>query len=108
MLRNGMAKINGRFYFKRTRNGNLIGEFSNDAGTDVFSESADLITQDTGGYLGTYRSTWREKSTAFFAELTISPQGRLFRLEWHDGVIKFKGEGMLCDDILVGDYQSAI
>jgi len=31
----------GCFYYKKTTNGNLIGEFSNNQREDVYSESAD-------------------------------------------------------------------
>ena len=112
------TKILGRFYFKRTRNGNLVGEFSNDHSDRVSTESSDLLPGESGdnqgAYNGSYHSTWQENGNSFFAHLNISPAVRskcLFRLEWRDksanGKLLFKGEGMLCDDILIGDYQSA-
>jgi hypothetical protein len=100
-----MAKIKGRFYFKRTSNGNLVGEFSNDAGTKTFTESSDLVGPDSGSFVGQYHSTWQENRQSFFAELTIKPDGSLLKLAWL-GATKFEGRGMLCDDILIGDYNS--
>lgn len=106
-----MAKrISGRFYLKKTSNGNLVGEWSNDHDAQVFSESADLIEPDRTGdvYLGHYFSTWQENGESRFATLTIyrrSGRGSLFALEW-SGSSNFLGEGMLCDEILIGNYRS--
>ncbi len=68
-----MAKVNGRFYFKQTSNGNLIGEFSNDhSQNEISTESADLKIAN-GNYLGEYYSTWQEKGKQpCFAKLIIS------------------------------------
>ncbi len=102
-------KIIGRFYFKKTCNGNLIGEFSNDHGPDVSTESCDLIGS-SNGYIGKYHSTWQEKEESLFANLTIEKKGssHLFALNWsRDDHSVFVGEGMMCDEILIGNYQSA-
>jgi len=101
------GKINGRFYFKKTSNGNLVGEWSNSLETQTFSESADLVEPGAGTYLGDYASTWQENKNPIFATLTIRRKrlGPLFTLEWR-GTSNFDGEGMLCDDILIGDYHS--
>ena len=101
----------GRFYLKQTSNGNLIGEWSNNDATRVFSESCDLIkSDDDKDYIGEYHSTWQEKTTPIFAKLTITNKpnsGGLFHLEWRgkNNSNNFDGEGMLCDDILIGDYH---
>jgi hypothetical protein len=116
-LKTIMARTTGRFYFKKTSNGNLIGEFSNHAERGVFTESSDLTTppdvlaQRNHDYRGTYASHWREGQTAFFADLTISSKPNstaLFCLEWRatGGATNYDGEAMLCDDMLVGDYHS--
>jgi hypothetical protein len=97
-----MANVTGRFYFKQTSNGNLIGEFSNHQSPDIYTESAD-------GYIGKYYSTWREVRTPRFADLEISKTGstKKFSLIWNvTGGEKYTGEGMLCGDILIGDYES--
>jgi len=107
------VELRGRFYFKRTTNGNLIGEFSNDKGDGVATESSDLqhVEKDSDGKdkIFTYNSTWQEKGKAYFATLKVTSKGQLFTLEWtgKQGAGNFKGEGMLCDEILIGDYQSA-
>ena len=112
----------GRFYFKQTINGNLIGEFSNyesDEKQKISTESCDLREMESrdlrksskDNYVGMYLSTWQEGGTPHFADLTITTKprnDRLFSLEWRDkrGTLIFEGEGMLCDDILIGDYHS--
>jgi len=112
------TRTTGRFYFKKTSNGNLLGEFSNHAEPDVFTESSDLIpsisdsgADDKPNYLGKYASHWREGQTALFANLEITRKtnsAALFRLQWRGrgSAGNFEGEAMLCDDILVGDYHS--
>ena len=102
--------LRGRFYFKRTRNKNLIGEFSNDQSADVFTESCDLQPSSDGigsdDFDGTYFSTWRESTQSCFADLVIINRGNLFSLEWtgRAGTSNFEGRGMRCDDMLIGDY----
>lgn len=104
-------KTVGRFYFKKTNSGNIIGEFSAD-GTETYTEGGDLRGLDKGyhDYSGTYYTTWRdEKKKPVFTELRISKKPkRLFDLVWSDakGVTEWKGTGMLCDNILIGDYHS--
>jgi hypothetical protein len=103
-------KIIGRFYFKQTSNGNLIGEFSNN-GSEPSTESCDLISSANSNYLGEYDSSWQEDGKPFYAKLKIwKKEGkmRIFSLEWkrNDKPI-FTGEGMLCNDVLIGNYQSA-
>lgn len=98
-------RIAGRFYFKRTSNGNLIGEWSNNDADRTFSESCDLAEPNDNSFIGTYNSSWREGGEALAAKLKITKQrGQLFSLEWR-GDADFDGEGMLCDDTLIGDYH---
>ncbi len=99
----------GRFYFKQTSNGNLIGEFSNNKSPGIYTESSDSF-KSTGNYLGNYNSTWQEDGIPKFAILKISQKpktnNKIFTLKWsEEGTPIFKGEGMLCDNILIGDYQ---
>lgn len=106
-----MEKIRGRFYFKKTSNNNLIGEFSNNVGNGVYTESADLIFQShNNGFIGKYNSTWHEDGQPFLTELEISPKNgtnnSIFELKWTGDNSHFKGEGMLCDEILIGNYWS--
>ena len=107
----------GRFFYKLTDNGNLVGEFSNNVDADIVSESADwkCACEDNCPnclYHGTYLSTWRHDNGAVIAELKISRKkgidasDKLFSLEWRkdNKTLIFKGEGMLCDGILIGNY----
>ena len=105
-------EIIGRFYFKQTSNGNLIGEFSNHQSDQIFTESADLKSAKGNLYIGKYNSTWQENGKSpCFANLEILPRngsGKIFSLTWseNNGTPIFRGEGMLCDSIMIGDYQS--
>jgi hypothetical protein len=104
-----MATIFGRFYFKRTASKNLVGEFSNDK-SGIHTESADLVGNAGNDYFGDYYSTWQDSSSrSLHADLNISPKPGfpgVYKLEWkRSRAIIFTGEGMLCDDILIGNYQ---
>lgn len=103
-----MPEIIGRFYLKQTTNRNLLGEFSNNKSGEIFTESADLMPEETGdNYVGKYCSTWREGTAAIFADLSISKSGQLFKLKWETSSnLKYEGEAMLCDNTLVGNYRS--
>ena len=108
-------KLEGRFFFKETDNGNLIGEYSNNYGIEISTESSDLIAGcDNDSFLGTYHSTWLEDEGPEFAELTISKikRTKLFTLEWckinddkSHKILIFVGGAMLCDGILIGNYR---
>jgi hypothetical protein len=98
----------GRFYFKKTTNGNLIGEYSNHNMMENQTESADLI-EFTGNFVGKYKTTWREDDLPIITDLTIQHKagsnGRIFDLKWKRGNEElFIGQGFLCDNILIGDY----
>ena len=106
-----MSKVNGRFYFKRSVNGNLTGEFSNNKSTGISSESAEA-TNTTVDFVGEYNSTWWEDRTASSAVLKISVKpgtnGSIYSVIWErNSSPVFIGEAMLCDNILIGDYRSA-
>jgi hypothetical protein len=108
-----MIKTTGRFYLKQTSNRNLIGEFSNRQNDNIFTESADLKSENANeNYIGKYNSTWQENGTAYFKVLEImhkpNTNNKIFTLKWRGERDEsgFDGEGMLCDDILIGDYHS--
>ena len=106
-----MPYLAGRFYLKKTTSENLIGEFSNDKSGEVFTEGAvlqpgkpDLAEKDR--FSGSYKSTWLELGKPRMATLVIRHTHKLFTLEWTDNTqVIFEGSGMLCDDILIGDYR---
>jgi hypothetical protein len=106
----------GRFYLKLTDSKNLIGEFSNSDCQGNYTESADLDPQqpkpDDGKFSGHYFSTWHEDHNGHecvLAKLKITRKHPdIFSLEWteiNNNSVLFKGEGMLCDGILIGDYR---
>jgi hypothetical protein len=100
-------KITGRFYFKKTQSGNLLGEFSNNATSKNYTESADLCRDDRLEiFEGTYFTTWQENGSAEFAELVISRVNLIFSLKWTvANAGHFSGEGFLVDGMLVGNYR---
>ena len=110
-----MATIIGRFYFKLTDAGNLIGEYSNSAGTRSLPESAMRKDgSEVGGFVSSYMSTWFEPSAGagVAALLKIEPKSEssdLFELTWCEiagNSDLYKGEAMLCDGMLIGNYWS--
>lgn len=101
-----MSKIIGRFYFKQTTNGNLLGEFSNNGTKRNYTESADLLSKKEIDFVGEYNTTWYEDE-ACSAKLVIKlKHENIFTLKW-SGKSNFDGEGMLCDNILIGNYWSS-
>jgi len=110
-----MPKFNGRFYFKLTANGNLLGEYSNDDSSTpkCYVEAANRIgvvpdpnSSVASKLLGQYNSVWYEENAKYCGnavlKITLARPG-IYTLKWV-GPEKFIGEGMLCDDILIGNY----
>lgn len=102
--------ITGSFYFKKTINGNLIGEFTNnDPNATVRTENANVIEYDSG-FTGKYLSTWYDNDS-HTAKLEIKTKGNAgtFSLEWNEGTNSYPtyvGEGFLQDEnTLIGFYQ---
>lgn len=105
-----MSKLfHGRFSFKKTQSGNLLGEFSNNSSDGVFTESADLCKNENG-FEGTYITTWQESGSAIVCNLSITKKyansNNIYTLIWSDtSGTTFTGEAMIVDNILVGDYK---
>ena len=110
-------KLLGRFYFKKTDSGNLIGEFSHNEHDRNYTESADLDEDDLQNennrkeFAGNYITTWQENSKPRLSFLVITPKHKhIYTLSWFSDSAKtnqtFWGEGMLCDGILIGDYRN--
>lgn len=104
----------GRFYFRQTANGNLLGEYSHrtSKSRSVYAEAA-TRTAGVKGWIGEYRTVWREEPnfTPSSALLKISHaegSASLFQVRWFDernpGRLLFEGEAMECEGNLVGDY----
>lgn len=107
------ASGGGRFYFKLTAIGNLIGEYSNLPSKGIHPESARRVSGDSKSYVGSYDDCWLDDKDSEYAKLDISQNedknNSIFILVWKDNNDKiiFKGRGMLCDNILIGNYWSA-
>jgi hypothetical protein len=111
-----MSKDNGRFYFRKTLDGNLIGEFLNNGPAYTCTESADLIFkkgekdfEKRQDFVGEYNTTWYE-GKACSAKLKITKQKDKdeYDLEWTDGA-KLTGQGRLSENnlLLIGNYWSS-
>lgn len=112
----------GIFYFKKTSNGNLFGEYTNLDMDEVAPESASrkastteskatAESADPWGFCGEYASTWYEsKSVGEHCTLSIRAEVAMsskYVLQWinSDKKIRFEGTGMICDGILIGEYH---
>ena len=102
----------GRFYFKKTTEGNLIGEYSHRElnCTRSFAEAASRVGKGTE-WVGDYKTCWVEPPDLEFGQALLKITKKrgavnLFRLRWYgeDGSELFTGEAMLSDDLLIGDY----
>lgn len=113
-----MSMINGRFYFKLTDAGNLIGEYSNNVAKGIRTESAirnSFVELKHRDFTGIYTSAWFEPdpTACIAATLSISLKPNCpgqYQLEWthlEQPRKIFLGEAMLCDGILIGNYWSA-
>lgn len=105
----------GWFYFKVTDNGNLIGEFSNEhINGEICTESSVYVGGKrnligaTSTASATYATTWLDfHNDPAYAVLKITRTGNVFALEWKENkAVLWKGNGMLCDGILVGEFHS--
>ena len=107
-----MEKIIGRFYFKLSSNGNLLGEYSNNVSTDCDVEAARRLSERQGTninpFVGKYNSTWTEGASSHSATLTITKRtAQIYSVEWsRNNEPVFTGEAMIMDGILIGNYQS--
>ena len=97
-------KLIGVFYFERTENGNLIGEFSNNKSDKIMAESA-MKETPSESLDGVYKSTWFDDDFCD-ADLTISNTGKKFELRWKvKGNEIYRGEGFLTKNKLIGWYE---
>jgi len=99
----------GRFYFKKTENGNLIGEYSHNTSKSITTECA-IPLGATDGFLGCYNSIWLNKESSTFSKLSIKVSSRsckILELKWeYDETENFWGEGFIIDGMLIGDYRN--
>ena len=111
-----MSNIIGRFYFKKTENGNLFGEYSNNLSTNNTPECA-LLTSMNNNFIGTYKTNWVDESqVSHSGSINIYPKiigekvvPNIFKIDWVEDNIetsKLYGEGFIIDGILIGDYRN--
>lgn len=111
-LNNQHGKLIGVFWFKKTQNGNLVGELSNTNSAVISSKSVDTqMINSSNDFKVKYTTTWQQNGEEFIAKLIIvwkqgATQNR-YSLEWKDsnGNKTFVGEGIIIDNILIGDYR---
>ncbi len=103
----------GFFYFRLTHNGNLVGEFFNDADTSIRTESADKI-KNIKKFDNNYLSTWREGGNSEILNLNISISDnneRIFDLAWfrnNENDPVFRGQAMEIEENLFSGYYFAL
>lgn len=103
-------KIIGKFYFMLTKNGNLLGEFTNnemDGRWDI--ESANKKGNDNIDFVGKFISVWLEDEKAYKAVLEIEKIDKInYALNWkniNDTEIFF-GNAKLENEMLIGNYTN--
>lgn len=109
-----MSEIIGSFYLKKTSNGNLKGEFTNNRHYTVFTERAELREKGIFPFIGKYFSTWDEIDGPDSSYLTIGflsnakHSNAKYELIWHDenNKVRFRGEALLAEGMLIGHYVS--
>lgn len=102
-----MRRIIGRFYLKIDENSNLIGQFSNNTHLINFTEQAIRITGN--GFVGNFQSSWTDDFGSFEATLKIDLKPNsteIFSLTWISEANSFWGEGIIIDNMLIGDYRN--
>lgn len=113
-LHSVMPKFAGRFYFRLTDAGNLLGEYSN---TDIdVTRPESALRNDSSpkdDFAGDYVSTWFEPSNGGeVAQLKIQPKSASstqLSLVWKDtaGKTTYEGEAFENDGLLIGNYWKA-
>ena len=98
--------IIGNFYLRRTSNGNLLGEYTNNENAKIYTETAIFKGDEKDSFVGTYNSTWLEGNgdDPYKSTLIISKKGNKYTLEWENNNVTFFGEGFVVDGILIGFY----
>ena len=101
-------KIVGVFYFKRTENGNLIGESKNDGTVRWNVESANRLTDSNDLFAGDFLTVWLEDQKPYAGNLKIKKIGEHYKLLWHckSQSSVFWGTGKIKNDILTGNYSN--
>jgi hypothetical protein len=105
------AKINVIFYFKQLESGNLVGEYFTAGMLERGTESADIIHDSRKNppvpFVGKYNSSWWDKNPdGSILEIEKHSTGfGIYELTWTNNQKIFKGIGMTCGDMLIGEYH---
>lgn len=111
-----MAIKKGRFYFKQTTSGNLLGEYGNEGLVPVTGTESAVMREDSKSdfssqpFVGEYDTCWLEGTIPTYAELEITPRlplsSNTYKLKWKDANAKqlFEGEGFIAESMLIGSY----
>ena len=103
-------KIVGRFYFKQTISGNLIGEFSNNLSSRNLTECANIENKIDEPFCGEFKTAWFENevnSLNLKIEIKDISINNIYKLTWSNKTrIVFWGEGFLVENMLIGDYRN--
>ncbi|MBE98888.1 MULTISPECIES: hypothetical protein [Flavobacterium] len=110
-----MSRIIGSFYMKKTEDGNLQGEYTNNEQFTVSTENSVLLVAGPEPYLGEYATTWREPDKVMHARLIVSAISAKdtntyakYKLVWSDlnNVPIYEGEAILAEGLLIGHFVS--
>ena len=119
MPRKSSEKAQGRFYFKLTTSGNLLGEYSNQLMARNEPECSSRVHGELSSFCGEFISTWQEDEGPASARLVIGTKAAnpnkcgIYSLKWFEhpkegaDQLSFEGEAMLSDGMLIGNYWSA-
>ena len=105
-----MTKLVGNFYYNRTVNGNLLGEFTNNLDDRILSESCNPSEPDTlpNDFIGRYNSSWQQNTDTFGFTLEIQTHPNTptkFKLIWRNNATPvYFGEAFRVGEMLVGFY----
>jgi hypothetical protein len=106
------AKMHVAFYFEQLESGNLVGEYVNVDMTERGTESADIVPESRLNphvpLVGKYKSSWWDgDADGSLLEIKKHHTGfEIFELTWtNNNTTIFEGIGMLCGDMLVGEYH---
>ena len=104
-----MSKVIGRFYFEIDSKNNLNGKFSNNLHTTNYSEIANRLSGT--GFIGDFNTEWIDDKGPFKSHLKIDLKTGsmdIYSLNWKNGMIEFFGEGIIVNNILIGDYRNTV
>ena len=106
-------KVIGSFCFKKTINGNLIGEFINNENQNIFADCSEVEKNESfESFIGNYKNVWQERNNPIIMNLEIRINSNSkFSLLWtntENNNVIFKGEGFLISNNKMTGYYFSI